>query len=229
LDARLADPRRVHRADRNQRRLVSLRRALHPGQVRQDDAAALEEKRVSSKPLLTAERYSPRRHEIRHHAVVSPSREPDATRRRHISVRLVTSLLLLVAIGACSSTSESSLPTIAGPAKCRDTASCTGGFTLNGVGYVLGCAGIEPDRISGDVLATGTYGETSTEVRRIEGVDPGVVVALRRPGGVCGDRDPVRSPWTAAIRIGPGNEQAVQRSVCAVIDAAEKARNRCGK
>jgi len=178
---------------------------------------------------ITAARYSPRRREIMHYALVLPSREPDTTRRRHISVRLVTSLLLLVAIGACSSTSKSSLPTIAGPAKCRDTASCAGGFTLKGVSYVLGCAGIEPDRVSRDVLATGTYGETSTEVRRIEGVDPGVVVALRRPGGVCGDRDPVRSPWTVAFRIGPGNEQAVQRSVCAVIDAAEKARSKCSK
>ena len=116
---------------------------------------------------------------------------------------------------------------IAGPAKCRDTASCAGGFTLKGVGYVLGCAGIEPDRVSGDVLANGTYDKKSTEVRRIRGVDPGVLVALRRPGGVCGDRDRVRSPWTVAFRIGPGNEEAVQRSICVVVDTAEKARNKC--
>ena len=148
---------------------------------------------------------------------------------RRITVRRVGSMLLLtLALTACQHTSATDIPQINGPPKCHDTSSCAGGFSIRGADYVLSCAGIRPDLIGGEVLARGTYDDKPTEVRRVRGVDPHVLVALRRSGGLCGTGDVVRSPWSMAFRIGPGNEAAVRRASCLVIDSAERARSHCG-
>jgi hypothetical protein len=84
-----------------------------------------------------------------------------------------------------------------------------------------------PDAVTDDVLATGRFGDRETEVRRIAGVDPKILVAVRLDGGACGDNDVVLSPWSIAFVGSPGQDPATHEAICAAAVKEQLARNGC--
>jgi hypothetical protein len=152
-------------------------------------------------------------------------------------------LILALALGAAacgdappvrvaSTTPSTTTPEIVGPGECNDTstgglASCAAGFKVGDQGYTLSCGAVRPDVVTEDVLATGRYAGQQTEIRRIAGVDPKILVAVKLGGGACGDNDVVLSPWSMAFFGNPGQDAATHDAICTASVKEHLARNGC--
>lgn len=144
-----------------------------------------------------------------------------------------TAVVFLAVLAACGST-ESGPPSGAGTSvpgiedvTCPANASCAAGFTVEGRLHSLSCGAVRPDRVTDEVLARGRYQGQETEVRRIRDVDRDVLVAVRLPGGLCGDDDMVAlSPWSMAF-IGRHDDEVTKKAVCAAAVEQHLERNHC--
>lgn len=110
---------------------------------------------------------------------------------------------------------------------CDDAAACAAGFEIEGMFYGQSCAAVREDAVSSDVLAEGELGSRTTTVNRIEGVDTTVMVAVGLPGGICGDNDTARSPWSMAFAP-EADQAAVKQAVCSVGDLTPEQREANG-
>ena len=137
---------------------------------------------------------------------------------------------MLVALAACTSaagpppTDDAGVPMIVQPDESDDTDACAAAFALGDERYVTSCGAARPELVTAEVLGTGSYQGRPSEVRRIEGIEPSVMVALRRDAGVCADGDTVLSPWAMAFHVEAGDTSA---AVCQVTVDAHRERNRC--
>ncbi len=138
-----------------------------------------------------------------------------------VGVLLVASVVLMTCEAAEPPTPFPTAPTpsptavgqIREQGPCNDTGAgaCVAGFFVGEVFYTYTCASIRTDVVTENVLARGHLGDVTTELRRVKGVDPGVMAAVHRRG-VCGQpagKVPL-SPWVAAFeaRHGKAHEQA---------------------
>lgn len=132
--------------------------------------------------------------------------------------------------GTFHSSASSSAAVYTGPGPTYTAVSCAAGFKIGQRFYSLSCGAVRADKVQRKVFATGRYYETPTEVRYIVGVDPDVLLAIRLPGGHCGDDDKVAlSPWSMLF---PGtgradDEEAQQRAICSVTVEQHLKRNSC--
>lgn len=101
--------------------------------------------------------------------------------------------------------------------------SCAAGFFVDGTFHSLSCGPVRPELISDEVVARGD----GLEVRRINDVDPAVMVAISIKGGECADGDTALSPWSMAFP-GDGTEPELHDAICNVTFQEHHARNNCG-
>ena len=121
------------------------------------------------------------------------------------------------------------VPRFIGPGECDDNASCAAGFTLDGTFYAISCGPIRPDVVTDDVLARGVYAGRTTEVRRIDGVDPHRLAAIQLDGGACGEGDAVLSEWSMVFPEGSGEPSETRDAICRVTFEEHLARNQCAE
>ena len=128
-------------------------------------------------------------------------------------------------------TIASGAKTFNGPGECRDTvgasAACAAGFTMDGLFYGISCGAVRADAVSDTVVAIGTYSGIATEVRQIRDVDPTLLLAIRRDGGVCGDGDRVLSPWSMLFPGDSTKRPEIRDAVCAATVEQHRERNQC--
>lgn len=141
--------------------------------------------------------------------------------------------------GTPTPAAEAQVPTISRTASpptfsvpvCNDTgggsAVCAAGFVIDDRFYALSCGAVRPDVVSDEVLAVGDYSGRATEVRRIKDVDPGLIVAVLRDGGMCAEGDVVLSPWSMAFPAGAHEDPAMNEAVCRVFVEQHRERNHC--
>jgi hypothetical protein len=103
------------------------------------------------------------------------------------------------------------------------------GFLVRGTFHAISCGAVRPDAVSGERVAVGRYAGRSTEVRRLDDVEAGVLLAVRLPGGLCDDED--RRPLSQWSMLLPaGAETADQNKViCEVAVAEHLERNKCSR
>jgi hypothetical protein len=116
---------------------------------------------------------------------------------------------------------------------CPANGLCSAGFLLDGRPYNGSCGAVRPELVSEEVIARGVLAGRETEVRRIQGVDAKVMVALRAPGGLCDDQDTqALSPWSMAFpQTGKGDAETLRnlhQTECLVSPQKQRDRNRCG-
>jgi len=121
------------------------------------------------------------------------------------------------------------IPRFTGPGECDDTPSCAAGFTLDGTFYAISCGPIRPDVVTDDVLARGVYAGRTTEVRRIDGVDPHRLAAILLDGGACGEGDAVLSEWSMVFPEVSGEPSVTRDAICRVTFEEYLARNHCSE
>lgn len=162
-------------------------------------------------------------------------------RRPRASVLAAAATVVLAAVGVGQWSMTGSVVPVAlgGPGRiveipCPDGVGfCAPTYEFDGVRYDgPGCAGVRADVVSARVLARGKIGGRRTEVRAIEGVDPALLVAIRRPAGGCGEEGVVTSSWSLAPAKDEDARDAVRLrelhvAVCAVVVPQERTRNRC--
>ena len=110
-------------------------------------------------------------------------------------------------------------------AKCGRQGSCVSGFYVGKQFHVVSCEAVRPELVSADVLAAGMFQGAPSELRRIEGVDPTIVVAVRGDGGKCGPGDEVLGPWSVGF-VGLGGDPRVPAMTCAVLVPERRTRSR---
>lgn len=102
--------------------------------------------------------------------------------------------------------------------ECDDEAMCALGFVLDdGIFYNLDCAAISDPFVTDEILGQGQLEDQSVTVKRIDGVDRSLIVAVSLPGGLCtGESDEApRSNWTAAFPEGADCD-ALLAAICRV-------------
>lgn len=107
-----------------------------------------------------------------------------------------------------------------------DGGACGSTFTIGRERFGVSCGPVRPEVVTDEVLAEGTFAGGDTEVRRIADVDPAVLVAIRRPGGVCGDEDAAVSEWSMALPAGAARPD-VQAAICKATFEEHYERNGC--
>lgn len=118
-------------------------------------------------------------------------------------------------------------PLDCGPADATG-ASCATGFSIGTAEYRISCGAIRPDAVTNEVLATGRLDGRETEVRRVVGVDPKILVALRLDAGGCDDGDEgILSPWTMALAGNAHNEATLRDAICDSVVDEHRQRNSC--
>lgn len=117
------------------------------------------------------------------------------------------------------------VPSIHQP-ECDDTGACAAGFMVADTFYSLSCGAVRPEVVTLEVLAEGVSHGDDVEVRRIESVDPDVLVAVSIDGGRCSEGEPVLSPWSMAFP-GESPEGAVREAICHAAVDEHRARNDC--
>lgn len=118
------------------------------------------------------------------------------------------------------------LPRIGPPPPCDDTGLCAAGFMVDDRFYSLSCGGVRPEVVSQEVLAEGDLHGDDVELRRIQSVDPHVLVAISVAGGQCTEGESVLSPWSMAF---PGelSGEEVREAICHAAVEEHRARNGC--
>jgi hypothetical protein len=118
---------------------------------------------------------------------------------------------------------------------CPPGAACISGFRVDGVLHAVSCGAVRADAVSDHVVARGTWRGRPTEVRRIDGIEPSLIVAIDRPGGMCDEGDTRQtSPWSLGFpeREDVDNRDArrgrlLHLAVCRVSPDQQRRRNRC--
>jgi hypothetical protein len=104
------------------------------------------------------------------------------------------------------------------------------GFRIGEKKYQLSCGAVDEAKVSDVVIARGRLGERDTEVRSVRDIDPSLVLAIRLPGGICGDpedHENVLSPWSMFFESTTVDRAAQHNAVCAATVKEHLAKNYC--
>lgn len=130
-------------------------------------------------------------------------------------VRRVVLGLCCLLVGACGpDTDPGGVPKLETP-KCDDTGACAAGYRIRGRFYALNCDAVRPEAVTEEVVARGS----GTEARRVEGVDPASLVAIRRTAACSRAEGAAASPWVMA--------HTSRDAVCTVVVEEQRARHQC--
>lgn len=122
-------------------------------------------------------------------------------------------------------------PSTSGPAPsrivqqsdCPGMAVCAAGFMVDDVFYSITCNPVRGELVSDDVVAAGQYDGGEAEVRKVIGVDPDVLVAVRLESDTCDG-----TAWRMVFPDRERDKEARRTAVCSAAmpdDLAE--RNDC--
>lgn len=89
------------------------------------------------------------------------------------------------------------------------------GVRLDGAFYSISFGAVRPDVVTDHVITRGTYDGAPTELRRIAGVDPQVLVAIRLDGGERGDEDEPVSAWSMVFPGDGATRSDREAAICA--------------
>lgn len=147
------------------------------------------------------------------------------TRRQRLRLLLI---LLCNGVAATGCSVGAAPAHLVEPTECNDTSLCDAGFYLGDDFFSVSCGAVRPDLVGADIVATGRYSGADTEVREIVGVDPLLLLAIRRDGGRCDgtESDPM-SGWSMVFPAGEQDQAAVGAAVCAAVVAQQRELNGC--